>query len=179
MKFTRLTIPDVISIEPKVIQDARGFFFEFYHQELFRRNGIHATFVQDNYSRSSRGVLRGLHFQIEPKAQDKLVRVTRGEVFDVAVDIRKDSKTFGKFVSTVLSEENKKTLFIPKGFAHGFLVLKDGTEFLYKVGDFYSLEHERGIRWDDPEIGIPWPKLNRSYILSEKDKTYPSLGKFF
>ncbi len=179
MKFTRLEIPDVILIEPKVIQDTRGFFFEFYHRELFRKNGIDAVFVQDNYSRSAKGTLRGLHFQIEPKAQDKLVRVTRGEVFDVAVDIRKGSKTFGKFVSTILSEENKKMLFIPKGFAHGFLVLKDGSEFLYKVSDFYSPEYERGIKWDDPKIGIPWPKLDCDYIFSGKDMRYPALRNLF
>ena len=179
MKFTPLAIPDVILIEPKVFEDKRGFFFEFYHQELFRQNGIDVTFVQDNYSRSSKGTLRGLHFQIDPKAQDKLVRVTRGEVFDVAVDIRKGSKTFGKFVSTTLSAENKKMLFIPKGFAHGFCVLTDGTEFLYKVSDFYSPKHERGIQWNDPAIGIPWPKLDCGYIFSEKDKQYPPLSKLF
>ena len=179
MKFTPLAIPDVILIEPKVFEDKRGFFFEFYHAELFRKNGIGVAFVQDNYSRSSKGTLRGLHFQIDPKAQDKLVRVTRGEVFDVAVDIRKGSKTFGKFVSTTLSAENKKMLFIPKGFAHGFCVLTDGAEFLYKVSHFYSPEHERGIQWNDPTIGIPWPKLDCEYIFSQKDKQYPPLSKLF
>ena len=173
MKFTRLNIPDVILIEPEVFQDARGFFYEFYHEKIFAENGIKTKFVQDNHSRSSKGVLRGLHFQIEPKAQSKLVRVIRGEVFDVAVDIRKGSKTFGQYVSTLLSEENKRLLYIPTGFAHGFCVLKDGSEFLYKVSNFYSPEHERGIIWDDPSIRIPWPKLEIPYVFSEKDKKFP------
>ena len=177
MKFTRLSIPDVILIEPAVFEDARGFFFETYRQDLFAKNGIHENFVQDNHSRSAKGVLRGLHYQIEPKAQAKFLRVVRGEAFDVAVDIRKNSKTFGKYVSVVLSEENRKMLYIPAGFAHGFCVLKDQTEFLYMVSDFYSPEHERGIVWNDPTLNIDWPKMN--YTLSEKDKKCPAFKNAF
>ena len=177
MKFTKLAIPDLVLIEPRVIEDSRGFFYESYRAIDFEKNGICENFVQDNFSRSQKGVLRGLHYQIEPKAQAKLIRVTRGEVFDVAVDIRPNSKTFGKHVSLVLSEENKKALFVPKGFAHGFLVLKDGTEFQYKVSDYYSPEHEFGIKWDDPSLGIPWPNLGMRYTLSEKDRKNPPLSK--
>jgi len=175
MKFTRLEIPDVLLIEPKIFSDARGFFYESYHMKVFAEAGIVAPFVQDNQGCSSRGVLRGLHYQIEPMAQAKLVRVTRGEAFDVAVDIRKGSKTFGKFVTAILSGENKKMLYIPAGFAHGYCALTDGTEFLYKVTEFYSPQHERGILWKDPDIGIPWPETEGEYILSEKDRKYPLL----
>ena len=175
MKFTKLAIPDVILIEPKVFGDARGFFYEFYHQAEFKKAGIDVQFVQDNHSRSSRGVLRGLHYQIKPKAQAKLIRVTRGEVFDVAVDIRRNSKTFGKHVGTILSEQNKRMLYIPAGFAHGFLVLRDQTEFQYKVTDFYSPKHERGIMWNDPNLQIPWPNLGIDYIISPKDEKNPTL----
>lgn len=172
MNFARLEIPDVVLIEPDVHRDARGFFFESYHERIFSENGIQVKFVQDNHSRSSQGVVRGLHFQIEPKAQAKLVRVIRGEIFDVALDIRKSSKTFGRFVSSVLSEENARMLYIPAGFAHGFCVLKDGTEFLYKVSEVYSPEHERGILWNDSDLNIPWPKLDAPLILSERDKRH-------
>ena len=175
MKFTRLNIPDVILIEPTVLEDERGFFYEFYHEKVFAQNGITTKFEQDNHSRSVKGVLRGLHYQVSPRAQAKLVRVIQGEVFDVTVDIRKGSKTFGQFVSVHLSEENKKLVYVPAGFAHGFCVLKDGTEFHYKVSDFYSPDHERGIIWNDPAIGIPWPKLDVPYILSERDKKFPFL----
>lgn len=175
MKFTRLAIPDVILIEPKVFYDERGLFYESYNRKVFAEAGIEAPFVQDNQGHSSRGVVRGLHYQIEPMAQGKLLRVTRGLVFDVAVDIRKGSRTFGKFVSVELGEENRKMLYIPPGFAHGYCALKDGTEFLYKVTDFYSPAHERGIVWNDPDIGIPWPKLDVKHVLSEKDRKYPLL----
>lgn len=175
MKFTRLEIPDVILIEPAVFEDRRGFFFEIYHEKLFAENGITARFVQDNYSRSVKGVLRGLHFQIPPRTQAKLVRVTCGEVFDVVTDIRRDSKTFGRSLSLRLSAENKKMLFIPEGFAHGFCVLSESAEFLYQVSDFYSPEHERGIIWNDPQIAVPWPKLDVPYIFSDKDQRYPLL----
>lgn len=179
MKFTRLAISDVVLIEPKVLGDDRGFFLEFYREDFFARNGISVKFVQDNHSRSAKGVLRGLHFQVEPMAQAKLVRVVQGEVYDVAVDIRKGSKTFGKYVGEVLSAENKKMLYIPPGFAHGYCALRDGTEFMYKCSALYSPSHERGLIWSDPDLGISWPKLDVEYILSEKDKRYPVLKKLF
>lgn len=177
MIFTKTDIPDVVIIEPKVFPDSRGVFFESYHKELFAARGITDDFVQDNLSASAKGVLRGLHYQAEPKAQAKLIRVLRGSVFDVAVDIRKGSPTFGKHVSLTLSAENRKMLYIPKGFAHGFLVLEDGTEFFYKVSDYYSPGHERGILWNDPLLAISWPRLDVDYILSEKDRKYPPLNK--
>jgi len=173
MKFTRLEIPDVILIEPDVYQDPRGWFFEGYHRAALAKNGIGEEFVQDNFSRSARGALRGLHYQIPPKAQAKLGRALRGKVFDVAVDLRKNSKTFGCSVGTVLSGENKRMIYIPRGFAHGFLVLEDDTDFLYKVSDFYSPEHERGILWNDPELKIAWPEVKAEILLSEKDKHHP------
>lgn len=175
MNFIKTDIEGVIVIEPKVFPDPRGFFYESYRKELFSRNGIKDDFVQDNISSSAKGVLRGLHYQIAPRAQAKLMRVLRGSVFDVAVDIRPRSKTFGKFFSILLSSENKKMLYIPQGFAHGFCVLEEGTEFLYKVSDYYSPEHERGVLWSDPGLAIPWPDLGRAFILSEKDKKYPTL----
>lgn len=175
MKFTPLEIPDIILIEPKLFQDPRGYFYESYHEKLFFDNGIKVKFVQDNHSLSQKGVLRGLHFQAEPMAQDKLMRVIKGSVFDVAVDIRKNSKTFGKYVTHVLSAQNKKILFVPKGFAHGFVVLENDTEFLYKVSNFYSPQHDRGIIWNDPAVNVPWPKLDCDFIFSEKDKKYPCL----
>jgi dTDP-4-dehydrorhamnose 3,5-epimerase len=175
MHFIKTDIDGVIVIEPKVFHDPRGFFFESYRKELFAQNGIQDDFVQDNISSSARGVLRGLHYQVAPRAQAKLMRVLRGSVYDVAVDIRSRSKTFGKFFATVLSAENKKMLYVPKGFAHGFCVLEEGTEFLYKVSDYYSPELERGVLWSDPGLAIPWPKLDCEFILSEKDKKYPTL----
>jgi dTDP-4-dehydrorhamnose 3,5-epimerase len=175
MKFIPLNIPDVILIEPDVFEDARGFFYESYREDIFAQNGITTKFVQDNHSRSTKGVLRGLHYQVGQKAQTKLVRVVRGEVFDVAVDIRKGSKTFGKYVGQVLSEKNKRMMYIPPGFAHGYLTLEDNTEFLYKCSDFYSPSHERGLIWNDSDINIQWPKLKADYILSEKDGKYPFL----
>lgn len=185
MKFKRLAIPEVILIEPRVHEDPRGFFLESYHQKSFAANGIEKPFVQDNHSQSARGVLRGLHFQIPPRAQGKLIRVIRGEVFDVVVDIRRRSPTFGRFVTEIISAENKKMMFIPEGFAHGYCALTEGTEFLYKVTDFYSPEHERGVLWNDPALAIPWPRLDCDYIFSAKDRQYPVLadmvrtGKFF
>ena len=175
MKFTKTDIEGVIVIEPKVFPDPRGFFYESYRRELFAANGIPDDFVQDNISSSAKGVLRGLHFQIAPKAQAKLMRVLRGSVFDVGVDLRPRSKTYGKYFSVILSAENKKMLYIPLGFAHGFCVLEEGTEFLYKVSDYYSLEHERGILWSDPGLAIPWPKIDGEFILSDKDKKYSLL----
>jgi len=175
MNFIKTAINGVIVIEPKVFDDPRGFFYESYRKKLFVQNGIKDDFVQDNVSSSAKGVLRGLHFQIAPRAQAKLMRVLRGSVYDVAVDIRPRSKTFGKFFSILLSADNRKMLYIPKGFAHGFCVLEEGTEFMYKVSDYYSPEHERGVLWSDPGLAIPWPKLDRAFILSEKDKKYPNL----
>ena len=175
MKFTPLEIPDVLLIEPKVFEDARGFFFEIYREDLFKKHGISHPFIQDNQSLSRASVLRGLHYQESPMGQAKLVRVIKGKAFDVAVDIRKKSKTFGKYVSATLSEENHAMLYIPEGFAHGFCTLADNTEFLYKVSKPYSPQHERGIFWKDPAIGIAWPKSDREYILSERDRTYPLL----
>ena len=162
-------------IEPQAFEDGRGFFMETYRRDLFEKNGISAHFVQDNHSRSAKGVLRGLHYQVAPKQQAKLVRVARGEVFDAVVDIRPGSKTFGRWEGHVLSGQNKKMLFVPVGFAHGFLSLEDDTEILYKVSEAYSPSHERGILWNDPAIGIQWPKLDRPYLLSEKDRKFPAL----
>jgi len=168
MKATPLAIPEVILIEPTVYTDERGFFFEsFNHKKFEEAIGYSVNFVQDNHSKSTKGVLRGLHYQLPPKAQGKLVRVTQGEVFDVAVDIRKNSPTFGKWVGEKLSAENKKQLWIPEGFAHGFLTLSETAEFLYKVTDYYSTEHEQCIAWDDVDIGIDW-KLTQ-VLVSEKD----------
>lgn len=174
MKVTRLDISDVLVIEPQVFADERGFFFESFNQNKFEEIvGCKVNFVQDNHSKSIKGVLRGLHYQLVPKAQGKLVRVTQGEVFDVAVDIRKHSPTFGKWVGEVLSAENKKQMWIPEGFAHGFLALTDTTEFLYKTTNFYSKEHEEVIHWNDKTIGIKWPIKN--VLTSYKD----SLAKPF
>jgi len=158
MKATPTAIPDVLLIEPKVFGDARGFFFESYNRKAFREaTGLDVDFVQDNHSKSTQGVLRGLHYQLPPKAQGKLVRVVQGAVFDVAVDLRKSSPTFGRWVGDILSAENKKQLWIPPGFAHGFLTLSDTAEFLYKTTDYYSPEHERSLLWRDPALGISWP----------------------
>ena len=169
MKVRALNIPDVLLIEPTVFEDDRGFFFESFNQLRFQSlTGINATFVQDNHSKSKKNVLRGLHYQIPPKAQGKLVRVVEGEVFDVAVDIRKNSPTFGHWVGEILSDTNKKQLWIPEGFAHGFIVLSDVAECLYKTTHYFSVEHERFISWNDPEININWP-LSASPILSIND----------
>ena len=168
MKITPTTIPEVLVIEPKVFGDARGFFYESFNQKAFNEaTGLDVNFVQDNHSRSAQGVLRGLHYQIE-QPQGKLVRVVRGAVFDVAVDIRKGSATFGQWVGIELSEDNHKQLWVPAGFAHGFLVTSDSAEFLYKTTDYYAPEHERCIAWNDPAIGIQWP-LDAAPQLSSKD----------
>ena len=168
MKATRLAIPDVVLIEPKVFGDARGFFFESFNQKTFNEaTGTNHQFVQDNHSRSSQGVLRGLHYQIQ-QPQGKLVHVTRGKVWDVAVDIRKSSLTFGKWVGTELSEDNQHQLWVPPGFAHGFIVLSESADFLYKTTDYYAPQHERSIAWNDPVIGIEWP-AGLLPILSAKD----------
>lgn len=177
MKVTPTKLAGVLIIEPRVFGDERGFFFESFNQRAFDDAvGAHVDFVQDNHSKSSRNVLRGLHYQLPPKAQGKLVRVVQGEVFDVAVDLRKDSPTFGQWVGEILSAENKKQLWIPAGFAHGFLTLSDTAEFLYKTTDYYSPEHERCIRWDDADVGVEWP-LSTPPLVSGKDaQGLPFLG---
>ncbi len=158
MEFERLAIPEVILLKPKVFGDARGFFLESFNQQVFDAMVGHAvTFVQDNHSRSAQGVLRGLHYQLPPMEQGKLVRVTRGEVFDVAVDIRRASPTFGQWVGAHLSEQNHHQLWIPPGFAHGFLTLSETADFLYKATQFYAPALERGIAWNDPTLGVVWP----------------------
>ena len=167
-----MRIAGLILIEPDVFGDERGFFLESYNKRKFAENGLDVEFVQDNYSRSQKGVLRGLHFQKYPFAQDKLVRVTRGKVFDVAVDLRPDSPTFGRWTAVILSEQNKKMFFIPRGFAHGFLSLSKIVDFQYKASNFYSPESERGIIYNDPDIGIAWP-LKEGLIVAEKDKHWP------
>ena len=177
MQATPLAIPEVILFAPRVFGDDRGFFFESYNQRGFRETtGLTLDFVQDNHSRSTRGVLRGLHYQIEPRAQGKLVRVVAGAVFDVAVDIRAGSPTFGHWVGEELSADNKRQLWIPPGFAHGFLTLSESAEFLYKTTDFYSPEHERCIAWDDPDLAIDWPLEGLSPRLSDKDLRGASLN---
>jgi dTDP-4-dehydrorhamnose 3,5-epimerase len=169
MKATPLKIPDVVLIEPKVFGDERGYFFESFNQTAFNQAiGYDVQFVQDNHSKSQKGVLRGLHYQLPPKAQGKLVRVVQGEVFDVAVDIRKDSPTFGQWVGEILSAENKRQLWIPEGFAHGFLTLSETSEFLYKTTNFYTPKYELCIIWNDTAIGINWPETQP--ILSIKDQ---------
>ena len=170
MKFIKLDIPDVILIEPQIFGDARGFFLESYKKDLFAENGIDADFVQDNMSSSTKNVLRGLHYQLDPMAQGKLVRVVVGEVFDVAVDIRRGSPYFGKWVGQILSAENAKSMYVPPGFAHGFCVLSELAVFHYKCTNYYSKENERGLLWNDPEIGIDWPVELDKVILSDKDK---------
>ena len=169
MKATRLAIPEVVLIEPKVFGDARGFFFESFNQKAFNEaTGTNHQFVQDNHSRSSKGVLRGLHYQIQ-QPQGKLVRVVRGAVFDVAVDIRKSSPTFGQWVAEELSEDNHRQLWVPPGFAHGFVVLSERVEFLYKTTDYYAPAFERCIAWDDPTLAIDWKLSGRQPLLSAKD----------
>jgi len=169
MKITACDIPDVLLIEPRVFGDDRGFFFESFNQRAFNdATGLNLQFVQDNHSRSARGVLRGLHYQaVQP--QGKLVRVVAGAVFDVAVDIRRDSPTFGKWVGQELSVDNKRQLWIPPGLAHGYLVLSDSADFLYKTTDYYAPEHERCIAWNDPTLAIDWPLSGVAPVLSAKD----------
>jgi dTDP-4-dehydrorhamnose 3,5-epimerase len=172
LRFVPTEIPEVVVVEPEVFRDPRGFFLETFHEEKYRKGGIFGPFVQDNHSRSTRRTLRGLHAQLR-RPQGKLVRAVRGEVFDVAVDIRRRSPTFGKWVSTVLSEENFRQIFVPPGFAHGFCVLSEIAEIEYKCTDFYFREDEVGIRWDDPALAIPWPI--REPLLSPKDAALPLL----
>lgn len=175
MKVTPTHIPDVMVIEPKVFGDTRGFFLESYNQQAFQQaTGLAVQFVQDNHSRSAKGVLRGLHYQLQ-QPQGKLVRVIQGAVFDVVVDVRKSSAYFGQWLGIELSEDNHKQLWIPPGFAHGFLVLSDSADFLYKTTDYYAPEHERSILWDDPAIGIDWP-LTTAPTLSAKDRQARSLA---
>ena len=169
--FIKTSIEGVFIIEPTVFGDDRGYFMETYHEEEFKQAGLDLNFVQDNQSKSKKGVLRGLHFQYT-KPQGKLVRVLKGVVFDVAVDLRRNSPTYGKWESIILSEENKKQFFIPEGFAHGFLVLSEDAEFTYKCTDFYDPEDEGGILWNDPSIAIDWPVDNIEIMLSEKDKKW-------
>ncbi|MDD3060807.1 MAG: dTDP-4-dehydrorhamnose 3,5-epimerase [Sulfurimonas sp.] len=177
MQFTRTAIPDVVIIEPKVHGDERGYFVEtFRADKLEAFLGYKIDFCQDNESKSSRGVLRGLHYQLHPAAQTKLVRVIQGRVLDVAVDIRKNSPTFGEHVAVELSSENKKQLLVPRGFAHGFVVLEDDTIFAYKVDNYYSPENDRGIAFDDAALGIDWKIAHEELNLSAKDKTQPKLA---
>ena len=169
MKVTSLSIPDVLLIEPHVFEDSRGFFFESFREDIFRKEtSLDVSFVQDNHSKSSQGVLRGLHYQLPPHAQGKLTRVIQGEVLDIALDIRKSSPSFGQYVAEILSSDNKKQLYIPEGFAHGFLTLSEVSEYLYKTTDFYHPESERSILWNDITLNIDWPK-NLEIRLSSKD----------
>lgn len=178
MKFTRTAIEDVVIIEPKVFGDHRGYFVEtFRADKLEEFLGYKIDFCQDNESKSKKGVIRGLHYQLPPYAQTKLVRVIKGRVLDVAVDIRKGSPTFGRYVAVELSEENKKQLLVPRGFAHGFVVLEDETIFAYKVDSYYSPECDRGIAFDDPDIGIDWRLSRSELLLSEKDTKQPKLSE--
>jgi dTDP-4-dehydrorhamnose 3,5-epimerase len=173
MNITETSLPGVLLIEPKVFGDARGFFLESWNRQTFADRGLDIDFVQDNHSRSSRGVLRGLHYQLNDP-QGKLVRVTQGRVFDVAVDMRRSSPHFGQWVGHELSADNHHMLWIPPGFAHGFLVLSESADFLYKTTVFYAPQWDRGVRWDDPEIAIEWP-LEGSPVLSDKDRILPLL----
>jgi dTDP-4-dehydrorhamnose 3,5-epimerase len=176
VKVTPTTIPEVLLIEPKVFGDERGFFMESFNQKAFNAaTGLDIAFVQDNHSRSAKGVLRGLHYQLE-QPQGKLVRVVRGAVFDVAVDIRKGSANFGKWAGIELTESNHRQLWVPPGFAHGFLVLSESADFLYKTTDYYAPAHERCIAWNDPQIGIQWP-LNGEPNLSTKDRAGVSFAQ--
>jgi dTDP-4-dehydrorhamnose 3,5-epimerase len=175
MKIINTSIDDLLILEPTIYKDERGFFMETYRKETLSSYGIEKEFVQDNHSQSSKGVLRGLHFQRSPKSQGKLVRVTKGEVFDVAVDLRKNSTTYLKWEGVILSEENRKQLYVPEGFAHGFYVMSKTAEFIYKCTDTYAPEYEDGIMWNDPIININWPDGEK--ILSEKDIEYKSVSE--
>lgn len=176
MKVTPLALPAVLVIEPRVFGDDRGWFYESFNAQSFAEaTGLDVSFVQDNHSLSSKGVLRGLHFQLPPAAQGKLVRVVAGSIFDVAVDIRRSSPTFGRWVGETISAQDKRQLWIPAGFAHGFLALEDGTEVLYKTTDFYNKATEGAVRWDDPDIGIAWPH-DQAPVLAAKDAVAPALA---
>ena len=171
--FKKLSIPDVMLVESQAFSDERGFFMEGFKESVFTENGIKTKFVQDNFSHSVKGVLRGLHYQKDPKSQAKLVRATSGEIFDVAVDIRKGSSTYGKWVGQVLSSQNHNLLYVPGGFAHGFCVLSNTADVLYKTSSEYYPEHERGIIWNDPDLSIKWPTNNP--IVIPKDLQLPTL----
>lgn len=178
MKVTPTAIPDVLVLEPRVFGDARGFFTESFNQQVFNEaTGTNFEFVQDNHSRSCRGVLRGLHYQLPPHAQGKLMRVVRGAVWDVAVDIRPGSPTFGQWVAETLTEDNHKQLWLPPGFAHGFVVLSESADFLYKTTAYYAPESDRGIAWNDPDLAITWPQVEGGYLLSDKDQRQPLLAR--
>ncbi len=178
MKVTPTAIPEVLILEPRVFGDERGFFFESFNQKAFDEAvGRHVEFVQDNHSRSARGVLRGLHYQLPPHAQGKLVRVVRGSVFDVAVDVRRSSPSFGQWVGVGLSEANHRQLWLPPGFAHGFIVTSDSADFLYKTTGFYEPHAERSVRWDDPRLAIAWPEAALPPTLSGKDAAAPLLDQ--
>lgn len=172
-EFVKMEIPGVILINPRVFEDERGFFMETYKKSDFEKAGIRGEFIQDNHSKSKYGVLRGLHFQREPYAQAKIVRCIRGVIYDVAVDLRRNSPTFGKWVGVILSEHNKYQLYIPRGFAHGFLVLSDEAEVVYKVDNIYAPDYEGGLIWNDPDVNIQWPADNP--IVSPKDQRWPTL----
>ncbi|CAM4082664.1 dTDP-4-dehydrorhamnose 3,5-epimerase [Flavobacterium sinopsychrotolerans] len=176
MIIEKTTIQDLVIVTPSVFEDSRGFFFEAYNQAKFRKNGINYQFIQDNQSFSTRGVIRGLHLQVNPFAQAKLVRVLEGEILDVAVDLRKNSPTYGEHFNVVLSAENKKQLMVPHGFAHGFSVLSETASVLYKVDQLYHKESERGIRFDDPTLAIDWQLLPEEVIVSEKDLILPGFN---
>jgi dTDP-4-dehydrorhamnose 3,5-epimerase len=178
MQVIPTEIPDVKILVPKQFKDHRGFFSEVYSTKLLHAGGITVPFVQDNHSLSAeKGVLRGLHYQAAPAAQDKLVRVVRGAILDVAVDIRRASPTFGKHVTAVISADNWRQIFVPVGFAHGFVTLEPNTEVLYKVSSFYSPQHDRGVRWNDPALGIDWGISPAEAVLSEKDLRHPTLSE--
>ena len=179
MYIIKTDIAGVLILEPDIFNDNRGYFFESYSEAKFREaTGLDITFIQDNESLSSYGVLRGLHFQNPPYEQAKLVRVVKGKVWDVTVDIRRDSPTFGKYVAVELSGENKRQLFIPRGFAHGYVVLEDNTIFQYKCDNYFAPEHQGAVIWNDPQIGIMWPIPKEDIILSEKDKNNPALYNY-
>jgi dTDP-4-dehydrorhamnose 3,5-epimerase len=175
VSFESTDLPGVLLVVPKVFADDRGFFMETFKRSEFERAGLDLQFVQENHSRSSAGTLRGLHYQREPKAQGKLVRVVLGEIFDVAVDIRQGSPTFGRWVGVRLSAENRLSIYVPPGFAHGFCVTTAEAEVIYKTTEEYAPEHEEGIRWDDPSLGIAWPVANPT--LSPRDQRWPSLAR--
>lgn len=177
MPFINTDIQDLVVFEPRIFEDQRGYFFESFNQKIFEDAGIPANFVQDNQARSTYGVLRGLHYQVGEAAQAKLVRVVSGKVLDVAVDLRPDSKTYGKSFSIVLSAENKKQLYVPRGFAHGYAVLSETAEFFYKCDNFYNKEAEGGLAYNDPQLGIDWMLPKEAIILSEKDSVQPLLGQ--
>lgn len=177
MPFLKTDIEGLVVFEPTVWKDDRGYFFESYNQQAFADNGIQNVFVQDNEAKSTIGVLRGLHYQTGGSAQAKLVRVTEGEVFDVAVDLRPDSATYGQWYGVFLSAENKRQFLVPRGFAHGYLVTSPTAVFNYKCDNFYDKNAEGGLCFDDPAIGIEWPKIENNYLLSEKDKLWPVFGK--